>query len=673
MSGLAWKLNRLRAMSLQEVAHRVGRRIAQAFEARRVSGGWKPEPGCAVDSRLQLFSPTRDWRDKWKALYSLDHDRLEAMLDGRLDLFAYEGLAVGRPVDWYRNPLTGQVAPASYGKGIDYRDDRQVGDIKVLWELGRHQHLVPLAAAYALTGNERYRNGVTEQIEGWIDANPFGMGIHWCSSLEVSLRLISWAVVHGLFQLAGHERGLFSRVADAEKLGAAIYQQAYFVRNYLSRYSSANNHLIGELCGLWMTCRAFDLGEQGEEWARFAGRELEAEGRAQVFSDGVDKEQAIYYHLWVLEYLFLSWLVGERSGQGFTAEFRERIRRMSRFLQDISLENGEPPQIGDADDGFVTRFEAGWPGQPFNDVQSAVFAVLGSERPAQTGPAQKAFWYSMLAGALETDCEKARPFYVPRYPVVYPEGGYAILGDEQVRIVFDAGPLGYPSIAAHGHADALSFCLGIGNEWWLVDPGTYAYHSEPEWRDYFRGTSAHNTLVVNGMNQSEIGGNFLWLSKANATIEGAGWRRDGTQWVRGTHNGYAARGVVHQREIQYAAGQIEIADTIDGKRANASELTMYFHFAPDVELEGGANEWVAVRAGCRRSLRFELDVACNWTAIKGAMDTIQGWYSPMIGTKVTAPVLVGSCIGPRQKLTSKITIQSALADLDFGIASPPKT
>src|SRR5262249_9207637 len=103
----------------------------------------------------------------------------------------------------------------------------------------------------------------------------------------------------------------------------------------------------------------------------------------------------------------------------------------------------------------------------------------------------------------------------------FPDGGYYIIGKDfgapgGGKALVDAGPLGYLSIAAHGHADALAFTLSVGGREILVDPGTYAYHRNRRWRDYFRGTSAHNTLRVDGREQSEPGGDFLWLSHARA-------------------------------------------------------------------------------------------------------------------------------------------------------------
>ena len=140
----------------------------------------------------------------------------------------------------------------TYGKLINYRDDTSVGDVKYVWELGRHQHLLPLAVAYAINGDRHIRDVIAAQVDGWIKANPYGMGIHWSSALEVSLRLISWAMVHSMLSQRDGNDGLFGIVADPAALGQSIYEQTVFVRQFLSRHSSANNHLIGELTGLWI-------------------------------------------------------------------------------------------------------------------------------------------------------------------------------------------------------------------------------------------------------------------------------------------------------------------------------------------------------------------------------------------------------------------------------------
>lgn len=647
MTSFAWKLNRLRAMSVPEIAHRGYRWWGQHGEKIRIRYGWQPRPKDRVGCGVSLFPEVKGWQDEWNERFSLDDQKLQNLLEGQLDLFSYEDLVIGQPVDWHRDPLTGIRAPMVFGKTLNYRDEALVGDVKVLWELGRHQHLIPLAVAYACSRQVNYRDALIGQIDGWVADNPYGMGIHWCSALEASLRLIAWSVIHSLLLLSDGKEGLFSASSDPQKLGQAIYQHAWFIRHFLSRYSSANNHLIGELTGLFVAVQVFDLGSRGEQWREFARHELEQQVCQQVYVDGVNKEQAIYYHLWVLEYFLFSWLVGRRAGQSFSPVFEKRLLSMSDFLRDVSTDDGDPPQIGDADDGFVTRFVPGWPDQPYRDVQSAfgvVFEKAHSKNDDQLS--QKGYWYGLMAGVLPTHgsadalCQRAA------YPIMYEQGGYAVLGDDHLRLIFDAGSLGYLSIAAHGHADALSFCLALDNDWWLIDPGTFSYHSNGEWRDYFRGTAAHNTVVINDLNQSTIGGPFLWLERAYATLSASGIKSNEIQYVEGYHDGYRKAGVRHRRKICYRPGDrsVEVVDNLESANNIAPFRTaIYYHFAPDIELSLEGHSCQVTKPGRRQQLKFSLATECTWSVVRGVENPIQGWYSPRIGLKVPASVLVGVC------------------------------
>jgi uncharacterized heparinase superfamily protein len=229
------------------------------------------------------------------------------------------------------------------------------------------------------------------------------------------------------------------------------------------------------------------------------------------------------------------------------------------------------------------------------------------------------------------------------FPKIYQDGGYAILGNGAVHLVFDAGPLGYPSIAAHGHADALSFSLALNGEWWLVDPGTYAYHSEPRWRDYFRGTAAHNTLAVDRRNQSETGGPFLWVKHARAGIDSHGVVGHDCQWVEGSHDGYSNKGVIHRRKIEFWPNEkrVVIFDVIEGEGTH--EIVIHFHFAPEIDIMFDAqnNRWMAKRPDSSQMLVFNVDKSWRWKTARGSEAPMRGWYSPALGIKVPAFTLWG--------------------------------
>ena len=190
----------------------------------------------------------------------------------------------------------------------------------------------------------------------------------------------------------------------------------------------------------------------------------------------------------------------------------------------------------------------------------------------------------------------------------------------------DAGRSAFSSIAAHGHADCLSLLLSVSGKELLVDPGTYCYHTEREWRDYFRSTAAHNTVRVDGVDQSQIAGAFLWAEKAEASVEGfeTSPTRD---WLRAKHSGYRrlADPVTHVREVIFdkTSRTIDVVDEI--RCAGRHRVERFWHFAEQcaVALDGGRRGEQRLRAvdsrnaGCRcggRLLRGEradrrLDIA----------------------------------------------------------------
>jgi len=635
---LAWAIKRVRAMGFAEISSRVWQILFQRIEAFFLAAGWRPEVKTSTRLDKSIFpTPDIEFARIWYNQFTWDSDKLDRLASGKIDIFSYKNVNIGQPIDWLTEPVSGIKSPLRYGKRINYRKKELVGDIKVIWELGRHQHLVPLAVGYLLTGKVLYKESIGEHIRSWTESCPFGYTVHWCSSLEVALRIISWSIVHGLLLFSGERRGLFSLVEDEKYLRDVIYQHAWFIRHHLSLYSSANNHLIGELTGLWTACTVFDLGSRGRSWARYANAYLEGEAEKQVYPDGVDKEQAVYYHYWVLEYLLFSHLVGMRVGHGFSERFTNTIQNMARFLEVLVPAGGTPPQIGDADDGFVARFSVSNRDSPFRDILSAC-KMLNNKKNKLT---EKSFWYALMAGkdpaaiAMDVDVEAVN------LPRLFQNGGYAVLGDDKTHIVFDAGPLGYTSIAAHGHADALSVCLALEGVWWLVDPGTYIYHDNPEWRNYFRSTGAHNTIVVDGANQSKIGGDFLWLDHANAQLMDYEVE-NGLQWVRGAHDGYSRIGVIHERKVEYFGSErrLEISDVLKGDGVHS--LSWHWHLHPDVfsVWDKTGNRWILKHRKNHNRVEVSGGIGAASEVVKGAVNPIMGWYSPALGHKIPNEVLV---------------------------------
>jgi hypothetical protein len=303
--------------------------------------------------------------------------------------------------------------------------------------------------------------------------------------------------------------------------------------------------------------------------------------------------------------------------------------------------------FGDADDGRVVRLSREPDFCNYRSLLATGAVLFGrGEFKLKAGRLDdKTRW---LLGEHALEAFRGLGTAALRLPVrqSYPEGGYYVLGCDfetprEIRLVADAGPLGYQTIAAHGHADALSFTLSVAGLEFLVDPGTYAYHTETRWRSYFRGTAAHNTVRIDGADQSQPGGNFMWLKKARAHC--ALWESSPQRDVfEGWHDGYVrlADPVIHHRRIMLhkAARRIVVEDMLCMHGPHEVELNFHCSERCSVEaLEGG---YLLCQEGSRVAVRLPSLPGSEAALYTGSESPIRGWVSRSFDVKTPAPTLV---------------------------------
>ncbi|HET6265030.1 MAG TPA: alginate lyase family protein [Usitatibacter sp.] len=637
-------------MTPAEIGHRVIKAAATRAERWGLSRFAVPQPDVAVEPHSWIHADAR----VDPVPYVAAADRIVA---GSYDVFALEGIELGRPPRWNRDPKTGIEAPLDFGKALDYRDPARVGDCKYLWEPNRHLHLVTLAQAWALTRDERYAATLREHLESWFEACPFRLGVNWASSLEAGLRLINWSLAWQL--LGGAESPLFVGDEGRAFRGrwlASVYQHAEFVCGHYSLHSSANNHLVGEAAGVYLASMAWPHWDRADHWHESAKAILEREALLQNAPDGVNREQATSYAQWTFDLLLLPLIAARANGDDFPPEYARRLEAMLEFMASIMDVSGNVPTFGDADDGFVARLD---PRPAFCRFRSqlATGAILferGEFRTKARDLDDKTRW---LVGEGADERFAALPQAPKGLPVrrAFPDGGYYVLGCDfetpsEVRLVADVGPLGYREIAAHGHADALSFTLSVGGVEMLVDPGTFAYHTQPEWRAYFRGTSAHNTVRIDGRDQSEPGGNFMWLRKASARC--AAWMSSVDQdFLEGFHDGYAHLDdpVTHRRRIVFdkRARTAVVEDYLEMNGAH--EVEIFFHCAEGSHVRPIPGGYSIERGGRTVRLLWPDSASAGVPTsvgrptsqvLEGSTEPIAGWVSRRFDVKEPAPTLV---------------------------------
>lgn len=576
----------------------------------------------------------------------------DAILRHRFSFFNLVNHDVGTPIDWNRDHESGVKSPMSFAPAIDYRDAATAGDAKNVWEPSRHQQLVVLARAYRATGSAAYARGVSDQIISWLDQSPFGYGMNWRSPLELAIRAINWIWAIDMTR----EAGILEGEAGA-RIRHALFLHIWEVSRKYSRGSSANNHLIGEAAGVFiasMYCRSWPGSAERIAESRAI---LEREILLQSNEDGGGREQATGYHLFVLQFFLASGLVARWANADFSDAYWRRYERMLEFASTLT-EGGVLPMIGDADDGYVLDL-----GSAPGDARGLLSVGAGMFNrqdfaAAASGFQEWAFWTLGEDTRASIDGLAAQP-RPPLRSAAFPQTGIYVLqagdakGADSVSAVIDCGELGFGPLAAHGHADALSFVLRVGGADVLVDPGTYDYFTYPDWRRYLRTTPAHNTVTIDGEDQSTMTGPFMWSQRAVSTC--TVWEPSANGGVfQGEHDGYLrlADPVRHRRRISLDAGSrtLSIVDELECRAEHRVEL--YFHFAETSAVRDVASRAIAVGCG-GAAVTLTVDAPLTLSLVPASDAPEGGWVSRGYHRKAPAPVAVARAVisGPASLTT----------------------
>jgi len=424
----------------------------------------------------------------------------------------------GPEICWRRDYFRGIETDLVYFRRVPYLDTSRAGDHKIIWELNRHQHLVVLAQAYLLTSDLRNLGEICAQLESWIRENPFHRGTNWASALEVAFRALSLIWID---HLAGRSMPASFRARWLHML----YLHGCHLANNLSFYYSPNNHLAGEAVALHALGLYFSGLPRAARWEQLGARVVREQMNVQIRNDGSSFEQSAYYQAYLLDMFSLHAVLVGRPGP----QFLVKLGRMADYLDALSGPSRILPLLGDDDGGRL------------------LFARIKRRAGAEK-------WESRL----------------------FPDAGLAIMNHGTTHAIVDAGPFGAMH-AGHSHSDTLSIIVRSGSDEILIDPGTYTYTAEPEWRDWFRGSSAHNTIRVDGLDQAVISGPFRWTSPPAVAI--LHWSTDDERDILQAECRYA--GFTHRRRVEFRKPDVFlIVDDVSGP-SGMHDVEQFWHLGSD--------------------------------------------------------------------------------------------
>ena len=556
----------------------------------------------------------------------------------------------GDPIDWHQDVRSSHHWPvrfyATYGADLRPGDGM---DVKIPWELSRCHHLVALAQAWWLTGDERFARECFAQWESWLAANPWGYGIHWASTMEVAIRAVNWLWAFGL--LTGAPGWTPER---RTMLAQSLWQHATHIEHNLevgvgNGQIVAANHYLANVCGLaclGLLCPALPGADR---WRQVGLRALEQEIQRQVLPDGFFFESSTSYHRLAVELFLVPALLARHSGNEMSAEYWARLERMLDVILHLTRPDGCVPQIGDNDDGRLLIL-SGYPDWLRHDHRYllALGAVLfgrgdfkaaaacpepvegACPEPVEGACPEEVFWLLGREGVEAYEALVSDP--KPLGSRAFPDGGLYVIRsrDGQDYALVRAGVPALHAPTAHAHNDALSLELWVNGQPVLVDSGTCCYTSDLEQRNRFRSTAAHNAVMVGGREINRVpSGEAFWLER-DAQVRVLEWYV-GPDEVRlvAEHDGYLRLNppVIHQRVVRYrpAARTWEIEDRLVGEGSHTAMLR--WHLAPGVSATYEP-----------KGLLVADTVRLDWQGVADGHLEV-GFVAPGYGRKLEAPVL----------------------------------
>ncbi|HLL04363.1 MAG TPA: alginate lyase family protein [Myxococcaceae bacterium] len=465
--------------------------LADRFLETRNTGAWcEPWQRQSVLHALEALPGARE-----RAL-----ERAHAALRQEFDVFGTRVcFGEGKPVDWALDVLSGDRYPVEPVEQL--RLQRPGTDPKYPWVLGRLDSVMALAQGFwveqAPEARARFARAFVLQTIDFLQANPVGQGVHWTCPMEVALRAANLAQALALFSEAAEVQ----RPEFLVPVLSALAEHSAWVEAHLEdKGAIPNNHLVSNFVGLLVVGLLFPELPGAAHQVALAVKGLRAQMEAQVHPEGTSFEGSTAYHRLSVELFTLAHVVALGTGVTLGTRYEERLCGMFKAARAWCSQQGLAPQVGDNDSGRV------FPLRDRADQDHGYLASLGAalfSEPALAGGefSDEAAWLLGQPGLVRF---RMLPAAAEPASVSYPEGGFHVLRGAGAVITVSAGPQGQGGVGGHSHNDKLSFELHLNGQPLIVDPGTGTYTREPELRNFFRGTAAHNTLQVDGLEQVPI-------------------------------------------------------------------------------------------------------------------------------------------------------------------------
>ena len=438
-------------------------------------------------------------------------------------------------------------------------------------------------------------------ITDWIQHNPEGAEDAW-EPYTVSLRIVNWIK---FFLAIGHS-SFKERTEELlkDEWVESLYHQALWLEQNIEYHFLANHYLKNGVA-LFFAGVYFE-GIDADRWFQKGLKILREELDEQFLADGGHFERSPMYHsICLVDYLDVLNLARNSSDVipcDMVNEFADKVTKAVDFLNGICLPDRAIPLFNDSALGIAPT-----PHQ----ISAYAERVIKYNAPTQSN------------GLMVR---------------TYPSSGYYVCRQDDDMIIVDCGHIGAEYNPAHAHCDVLSYELVVEGRRVIVDSGVFDY--EPSWeRAYARSTKAHNTVLIDGKEQSEIWGVFRVARRARPIHGHLAEIGDGSVLFEGAHDGYRRLlgKPIHRRRISYdKQGSWIVTDELEGTGHHRMESFVHIH--PDFTISKLGTSSIRIESYGKAIATIEAPNTCQ-------VEIVQGCYFPEFGLSQKNRVLVFSCSG----------------------------
>lgn len=424
-------------------------------------------------------------------------------------------------------------------------------DPEWMFMTNRFRFLEIVGRAYFITKDKKYYDYFEKTILDWIEKNK-NIEIKkntTCRRIDVGIR-----IEHLIKAIEYFSECEYFNKEVKDKIKESLISQGNYLFNIKDEtvgFSKTSNWGVLEYHGLFLLALFIDT-KYSKLWIETAKNFLIEALDTQFLDDYVQWELSPMYHNEVVHCYLNFILLCDRFNIFLSSDVRNKIRQIAFTNIKWQKPNHRQPLWGDSDDTDLRDL-----------LTLAAYIFSDSEIKSRAFEKPDFENYFILGKSGFKKYEKIKSAEPSFRSFNFKCCGYKVIRDDWTGsssfLTFNSKKLG----GGHGHDDLLNVTFFAKGKDYLIDCGRYTYTESKE-RKYLKSSNGHNTLIINGEENSKYKNSWTNESEANF-LDGIYFENDCITICNSHNMAYIKQGIIITRNIiKFSRNTFLILDYIFG-------------------------------------------------------------------------------------------------------------